>query len=178
MPASRLWHEQGACAATYKGEYMAVQNADKVIEAVKQVTQDINSYEQDFMGFYKFIANSIFQARERLEKLQSIDLIAIENLYQDYEKLEDHNLVLQKREREVVQVFIFGDFEQDAEITWEMSEILADFFVEYLILPILNNVSYDKFQAMPSYFLEHIKDGAIVYESKRSLHRDSAEVHS
>ncbi|MCU0545964.1 MAG: hypothetical protein MUE44_28000 [Oscillatoriaceae cyanobacterium Prado104] len=178
MPASRLGHEQGACAATYKGEYMAVQNADKVIEAVKQVTQDINSYEQDFLGFYKFIANSISQARERLEKLQSLDLIAIENLYQDYEQLEGHNLVLQKREREVVQVFIFGDFEQDAEITWEMSEILADFFVEYLIVPILNNVSYDKFQAMPSYFLEHIKDGVIVYEAKRSLHRDSAEVHS
>jgi hypothetical protein len=170
LPASRVWHWPDACATRYKGEDMAVQKADRVIEAVKQVTQDINSYEQDFLGFYKFIANSIFQERERLKKLQSVDLIVIEDLYKDYEQLERQNLVLQKREREVVQVFILGDFEGDTEITWEMSEILADFFVEYLVMPILNNISYDKFEAMPSYFLEYIKDGVRVYEAKRSLH--------
>lgn len=157
---------------------MAVVEADKIIESIKEVASDIPSDEQDFLGFYKFIANSISQEKERIEKLKSVDLIVVENLYNDYEKLDRHNLVLQKREREVVQIFIFGDFEQDAEITWEMSEIFADFFVEYLLIPILNNISYDRFQGMPSYFLEHIKDGVIMYEAKRSLHRDSAEIHS
>ncbi|NJS11052.1 MAG: hypothetical protein HC789_12095 [Microcoleus sp. CSU_2_2] len=157
---------------------MAVIEAEKIIDNIKEVAIDTPSDEQDFLGFYKFIANSISQEKERIEKLKSVDLIVVENLYNDYEQLDRHNLVLQKREREVVQVFIFGDFEQDTEITWEMSEIFADFFIEYLLIPILNNISYDRFQEMPSYFLEHIKDSVIVYEAKRSLHRDSAEIHS
>jgi surface polysaccharide O-acyltransferase-like enzyme len=33
-----------------------------------------------------------------------------------------------------------GDFIQDSEITWQLSEILADFLVEYLIIPILHNI--------------------------------------
>ncbi|MGL6338949.1 MAG: hypothetical protein ACRC80_07395 [Waterburya sp.] len=158
---------------------MAVIEAQKIIEKIEEVAIDIDSsYEQDFLGFYKFIANSISQEKERIEKLKSVHLIVVENLYKDYQQLEHHNLVLQKREREVVQIFIFGDFEEDNEITWEMSEIFADFFVEYLLIPILNNINYDRFQARPSYFLEYIKDGVIVYEAKRSLHRDSAEIHS
>lgn len=157
---------------------MTVIEQDKILEAINEVTRNIDFDKKDFLGFYKFIINSISQERERIEKLGSIDLIVVENLYNDYEQLEHHNLVLQKRECEVVQVFIFGYFEQDTQITWEISEIFADFFVEYLVMPILNNISYDKFQTMPSYFLEHIKDGVRVYEAKRSLHRDSAEIYS
>jgi hypothetical protein len=157
---------------------MTVIDRDKILEAINEVTRDIDFDEKDFLGFYKFIINSISQERERIEKLGSVDLIVVENLYNDYEQLNYHNLVLQKREREVVKVFIFGYFQEDTQITWEMSEIFADFFVEYLVMPILNNISYDKFQAMPSYFLEQIKDGARVYERKRSLHRDSAKIYS
>ncbi|MBC6424199.1 MAG: hypothetical protein GDA43_24285 [Hormoscilla sp. SP5CHS1] len=46
---------------------------------------------------------------------------------------------MQKKEREIVNLFIFGDFEEDYQITWKLSEVLADFYVESLILPILNS---------------------------------------
>ncbi|MBC6424811.1 MAG: hypothetical protein GDA38_27645 [Hormoscilla sp. SP12CHS1] len=155
---------------------MAVIDKDKIIETIQAITSDVESYVDDFLGIYQFIRRSIAEQGDRIEKLSSVDLIAIEDLYQDYEKLEHHNLVLQKKEREIVNIFIFGDFQEDYQITWELSEVLAYFYVEYLILPIINNVSYQEFQARPTIFTEQLKHGVRLYEAKRSLHRNSAAV--
>jgi hypothetical protein len=146
---------------------MTVIDQEQVITSLKSVTQDISVYGEDFLGFYQFIFNSIHQAHDKLEQLEGLDLIVIEDLYQDYEKIADQNLVLQKKEREVVQVLSLGDFQQDAEITEVLSEILADFLLEYLLIPILNNINYEQFLAQSSYYQKLFKNGVTVYEAKR-----------
>lgn len=97
---------------------MAVIDKDKIIETIQAVTSDVESYVDDFLGIYQFIYPSIAEQGDRIEKLSSVDLIAIEDLYQDYEKLEHQNIVFQKNEREIVNIFIFGDFQEDYQITW------------------------------------------------------------
>ncbi|MEL7034592.1 MAG: hypothetical protein AAFO04_03075 [Cyanobacteria bacterium J06592_8] len=106
---------------------MTVIDQEQVITSLKSVTQDIAVYQNDFLGFYQLIYNSINQAEEQLERLTNLDLIIIDDLYEDYEKITDKNLVIQKREREVVQILSVGDFQRDTEITEILSEVLADY---------------------------------------------------
>ena len=156
---------------------MKIIDRAKIIDRIESVTVNIKSYEDDFLGFYQFISKSIANKQDTLPRT-SIELIVVENLYEDFERMEIANAVVQKKEREVVNFFIFGDFEEDLEITQSASEILAEFYVEYLILPIINNVNYQEFESKSNYFLEQIKNGVIVYEAKRSLHRNSTAIHS
>lgn len=146
---------------------MTVIDKVSVIKSIKNRTIEVNSLD-DFLGIYQFIKLSLNQAQEMLEALP-IDLIIVENIYADYENVKHHGIVLQKKEREVIHIYTIGDFAQDSEITWQLSEILSDFLVEYLIIPILNNINYDEFEQLKSDNLENIHNSIIVYESKRGL---------
>ncbi|MEA5535389.1 hypothetical protein [Crocosphaera sp. XPORK-15E] len=146
---------------------MTVIDKVSIIESIKGQTIEINSPD-DFLGIYHFIKLSLTQNKEKLETLP-IDLIIVENIYADYDKLEHHNIILQKQEREVIHIFTFGDFNQDSEMTWQLSEILSDFLVEYLIIPILNNISYTEFEQCKNDIIKNINNSVIVYESKRCL---------
>lgn len=146
---------------------MTVIDKVSIIKSIKDRTIEVKSLD-DFWGIYQFIKLSLNQAREMLEALL-IDLIIVENIYADYENVKHHGTVLQKKEREVIHIYTIGDFAQDSEITWQLSEILSAFLVEYLIIPILNNINYDEFEQLKSDNLENIYNSIIVYESKRSV---------
>ncbi|GBF82751.1 hypothetical protein [Aphanothece sacrum] len=146
---------------------MTVIDKISIIESIKNQIIDKNSLD-DFLGFYQFLNISLIQNRENLKTLP-IDLIIVENIYNDYDKLDNHSIILQKKEREVIHVLIFGDFTEDSEITYQLSEIFADFLVEFLIIPILNNINYTEFEQRQNDILKNINNSIIVYESQRSL---------
>ncbi len=91
---------------------MTVIDKVSIIKSIKHQTLEANSFD-DFLGVYQLINNSLAQEKDKLETL-SIDLIIVENIYGDYDKLENHRIVLQKNEREVIHIFTFGDFTQDS----------------------------------------------------------------
>jgi hypothetical protein len=152
---------------------MVATQQHEITNKIKEITININDYQYDFLGLYKFITHSIAQGKERIEKLGSVDLIIIEDLSLNYERVESSNLILQKKEQTIINVYVFGNFKEETEITWELSEILGDFYVEYLLLPIIHNINYQEFDERIDELMELIKNGVIVYEAKRSLHYHS-----
>ncbi|MBP0017343.1 MAG: hypothetical protein J7647_07270 [Cyanobacteria bacterium SBLK] len=144
---------------------MIVKERNRIFDTVKQFTISFSEYERDILGIYRFITDSIEKERERIENLQEIDTIIVESLEEDCDRLSD-NIIVLNQERKIVRVFVCGDFTEDSEITLTLSEILADFYVEYLLLPILNNVSYQYFETRQDYFIEQMRNGVRVYEAK------------
>ncbi|NJM60076.1 MAG: hypothetical protein HC849_07620 [Oscillatoriales cyanobacterium RU_3_3] len=106
---------------------MAVTSVENIIDNIKGLAIPIASYPDDFLGAYKLIADSLAAAKERLKKLDTLDLIIVEDLYQDYERLEPINnypIVVKNKNRETLNIFILGKFERDFPV---VQRTLRDF---------------------------------------------------
>lgn len=160
---------------------MAVTSVENIIDNIKGLAIPIASYPDDFLGAYKLITDSLAAAKERLKKLDTLDLIIVEDLYQDYERLEPINnypIVVKNKNRETLTIFILGKFERDFPVVQELSEIFADFYIEFLLLPIFKIIDYELLPSKFRYLKHKLKNGVLVYESERCLHRHSAAIPS
>jgi hypothetical protein len=160
---------------------MAVVEAEKIIDNIRGLAIPIESYPDDFLGAYKLIADSIAAGKERLKKLDSLDLIVVEDLYTDYERLEPINnypIVVKNKNRETLNIFIFGNFEREFPVVQELSEIFADFYIEFLLLPLFKIINYELLPSKLRSIKQKLKNGVVVYESERCLQRNSTAIHS
>jgi len=156
---------------------MVVIDAENIRNTIKGLTSPLPSYHDDFLGFYQVIANCISAEKEKIKELD-VDLIIVENLYKDYHRSEvSQNIIIQKQERETINILIFGDWETENKIIWELSEILADFYVEFLLMPIFHTFNYRVLAELKSDVMPKVQEGIIVYECERNLHRNSATVY-
>jgi hypothetical protein len=135
----------------------------------------MKSYPDDFLGFYQKINNSISAEIKRIKQLHGIDLIIVENLYKDYYRSEvSPHVIIQKHEQETVNIWILGNFEHKNQIVWELSEVFADFYVEFLLMPIFHVFNYNDIK--PD-LIQEFKQGIIVYECERNLSKNSATLY-
>jgi hypothetical protein len=156
---------------------MVVIEAENIRDTIKGLTIHLPSYPDDFLGFYQVIANCISAEKEKIKELD-VDLIVVENLYKDYHRSEvSQNIIIQKKERETINILILGDLEPEHQIVWKFSEVFADFYVEFLLLPIFHTFNYRVLAAIKSDVIQKFKEGIIVYECERNLHRNSATVY-
>ena len=122
---------------------MIVIDIDNIRDKIKELTIPMKSYPDDFLGFYQKINNSISAEIKRIKQLHGIDLIIVENLYKDYYRSEvSPHVIIQKHEQETVNIWILGNFEHKNQIVWELSEVFADFYVEFLLMPIFHVFNY------------------------------------
>ena len=113
---------------------MVVLDIDNIRDTIKGVTIPLKSYSDDFLGFHQRINNSISAEINIIKQLHGIDLIIVENLYKDYYRSEiSPHVIIQKHEQETVNIWILGNFEQENQIVWELSEVFADFYVEFTL---------------------------------------------
>lgn len=157
---------------------MVVIDAKNIRDTIKGLTSPLPSYNDDFLGFYQVIANCISAEKERIKELDEVDIIIVENLYKNYHRSEvSQNIIIQKQERETINIFIVGDWETENQIIWELSEIFADFYVEFLFMPIFHTFNYRVLAELKSDVMQKVQEGIIVYECERNLHRNSATVY-
>lgn len=157
---------------------MVVIDAENIRDTIKALTSPLPSYHDDFLGFYQVITNCISAEKKRIQQLDKIDIILVENLYKDYHHSEvSQNIIIQKQERETINIFIVGDWETENKIIWELSEIFADFYVEFLLMPIFHTFNYRVLAELQSDVMQKFKEGIIVYECERNLHRNSTTVY-
>jgi hypothetical protein len=148
---------------------MIVIDIDNIRDKIKELTIPQQSYPDDFLGFYQKINNSISAEIKRIKQLHGIDLIIVENLYKDYYRSEvSPHVIIQKHEQETVNIWILGNFEHKNQIVWELSEVFADFYVEFLLMPIFHVFNYNDIK--PD-LIQEFKQGIIVYECERNLSR-------
>ncbi|GDZ95041.1 hypothetical protein PA905_32220 [Planktothrix agardhii CCAP 1459/11A] len=148
---------------------MIVIDIDNIRDKIKELTIPMKSYPDDFLGFYQKINNSISAEIKRIKQLHGIDLIIVENLYKDYYRSEvSPHVIIQKHEQETVNIWILGNFEHKNQIVWELSEVFADFYVEFLLMPIFHVFNYNDIK--PD-LIQEFKQGIIVYECERNLSR-------
>lgn len=122
---------------------MIVIDIDNIRDTIKELTIPQQSYPDDFLGFYQKINNSISAESKTIKQLHGIDLIIVENLYRDYYRSEvSPHVIIQKHEQETVNIWILGNFEHKNQIVWELSEVFADFYVEFLLMPIFHVFNY------------------------------------
>jgi hypothetical protein len=154
---------------------MIVIDIDKIRDTIKELTIPLKSYHDDFLGFYQRINNSISAEINIIKQLHGIDLIIVENLYKDYYRSEiSPHVIIQKHEQETVNIWILGNFEHENQIVWELSEVFADFYVEFLLMPIFHIFNYNDIK--PD-LIQEFKQGIIVYECEENLSRNSATVY-
>jgi hypothetical protein len=148
---------------------MIVIDIDNIRDKIKELTIPMKSYPDDFLGFYQKINNSISAEIKRIKQLHGSDLIIVENLYKDYYRSEvSPHVIIQKHEQETVNIWILGNFEHKNQIVWELSEVFADFYVEFLLMPIFHVFNYNDIK--PD-LIQEFKQGIIVYECERNLSR-------
>jgi hypothetical protein len=160
---------------------MAVKDAENIIDNIRGLAIPIESYPDDFLGAYKLINDSLTAGKERLKKLENLDLIIVEDLYKDYERLEPINnypIVVKNKNRETLTIFILGKFDREFPVVQELSEIFADFYIEFLLLPLFKIIDYELLPSKLRSLKHKLKNGVLVYESERSLHRNSTAIHS
>jgi hypothetical protein len=160
---------------------MAVKDVENIIDKIRGLAIPIESYPDDFLGAYKLITDSLTAGQERLKKLENLDLIIVEDLYKDYERLEPINnypIVVKNKNRETLTVFIFGKFDREFPVVQELSEIFADFYIEFLLLPLFKIIDYELLPSKLRSLKHKLKNGVLVYESERCLHRNSTAIHS
>jgi len=154
---------------------MIVIDIDKIRDTIKELTIPLKSYPDDFLGFYQKINNSISAEINIIKQLDRIDLIIVENLYKNYYRSEiSPHVIIQKYEQETVNICILGNFEHKNQIIWELSEVFADFYVEFLLMPIFHVFNYADIK--PD-LIQEFKQGIIVYECEENLSRNSATVY-
>jgi hypothetical protein len=148
---------------------MIVIDIDNIRDTIKELTIPQQSYPDDFLGFYQKINNSISAEIKTIKQLHGIDLIIVENLYKDYYRSEvSPHIIIQKHEQETVNIWILGNFEHENQIVWELSEVFADFYVEFLLMPIFHVFNYNDIK--PD-LIQKFKQGIIVYECEENLSR-------
>jgi hypothetical protein len=148
---------------------MIVIDIDNIRDTIKELTIPQQSYPDDFLGFYQKINNSISAEIKTIKQLHGIDLIIVENLYKDYYRSEvSPHVIIQKHEQETVNIWILGNFEHENQIVWELSEVFADFYVEFLLMPIFHVFNYNDIK--PD-LIQKFKQGIIVYECEENLSR-------
>ena len=148
---------------------MIVIDIDNIRDKIKELTIPQQSHPDDFLGFYQKINNSISAEIKTIKQLHGIDLIIVENLYKDYYRSEvSPHVIIQKHEQETVNIWILGNFEHKNQIVWELSEVFADFYVEFLLMPIFHVFNYNDIK--PD-LIQEFKQGIIVYECERNLSR-------
>jgi len=154
---------------------MIVIDIDKIRDTIKELTIPLKSYPDDFLGFYQKINNSISAEINIIKQLDRIDLIIVENLYKNYYRSEiSPHVIIQKHEQETVNICILGNFEHKNQIIWELSEVFADFYVEFLLMPIFHVFNYADIK--PD-LIQEFQQGIIVYECEENLSRNSATVY-
>ncbi|MBD2481458.1 hypothetical protein [Planktothrix sp. FACHB-1365] len=154
---------------------MVVLDIENIKDTIKGLTIPLKSYSDDFLGFYQRINNSISAEINIIKQLDGIDLIIIENLYKDYSRSEiSPHVIIQKHEQETINIWILGNFEPENQIVWELSEVFADFYVEFLLMPIFNVFNYADLKPE---LIQELKQGIIVYECEENLSRNSATVY-
>jgi hypothetical protein len=154
---------------------MIVIDIDKIRDTIKELTIPLKSYPDDFLGFYQKINNSISAEINIIKQLDRIDLIIVENLYKNYYRSEiSPHVIIQKYEQETVNICILGNFEHKNQIIWELSEVFADFYVEFLLMPIFHVFNYADIK--PD-LIQEFQQGIIVYECEENLSRNSATVY-
>ncbi|MGK7926493.1 MAG: hypothetical protein AB4290_14840 [Spirulina sp.] len=145
---------------------MPVLEIHKILDEIKRVTIPVADYADDFLGFYQYMKKNIDEYQDLIrEKLVYVDLIVVEDLYKDYERSPLSNVFIQKKERDIFHVFIFGNFERDNQIIWELSEIFSGFVAEFVILPIFTAFEGKSLMTNRDPIIERVKDGIIIYES-------------
>lgn len=145
---------------------MPVLETHKIVDEIKQVTIPVMDYRDDFLGFYQYMKQNIDEHQELIqEKLGYIDLIIVEDLYRDYKRSHLTDVAIQTKEREIVDFFIIGDFERNQQIIWELSEVFADFYVEFLWMPVFHDFNYTAIANYPNLLNEKLTKGILIYES-------------
>lgn len=160
---------------------MAVKDVENIIDNIRGLAIPIESYPDDFLGAYKLITDSLTAGKERLKKLENLDLIIVEDLYKDYERLEpinNYHIVVKNKNRETLTIFILGKFDREFPVVQELSEIFADFYIEFLLLPLFKIIDYELLPSKLRSLKHKLKNGVLVYESERCLHRNSTAIHS
>ena len=146
-----------------------VNNQDNVAAIINRVTVDVERGVDDFLGVYKLIADSLQENITSLEELKSVDFILVENFYKNYERQGHNNTPVLTKPQNSINVFILGNFEKDFSVIWEASEIFADFYLEFLVLAVLQTISYELFLEKSLKFTKKIKNYVIVYDRRRGL---------
>lgn len=146
-----------------------VNNQENVAAIINRVAVDVERGVDDFLGVYELIANSLRENITSLEELKSVDFILVENFYKNYERQGYNNTPVLTKDQNSINVFILGNFEKDFSVIWEASEIFADFYLEFLVLPVLQIISYELFLEKSLEFTKKIKNYVIVYDRRRGL---------
>ncbi|MEA5467566.1 hypothetical protein [Spirulina sp. 06S082] len=145
---------------------MPVLETQKIVDEIKQITIPVIDYRDDFLGFYQCMKKNIDEHQDFIqEKLGYIDLIVVEDLYQDYKRSPLTDVVIQTKERDIFNIFVFGDFEKDNQIIWELSEVFSEFVAEFVILPIFTSFPKNLLVMNSGRIIEQVKGGIIIYES-------------
>lgn len=146
-----------------------VNNRDNVAAIINRVAVDLERGVDDFLGVYKLIADSLQENITSLEELKSVDFILVENFYKNYERQGHNNTAVLRKSQDSINVFVLGNFERDFPIIWEVSKIFADFYLEFLVLPIITTISHELFSEKYRNYTKKIKNYVIVYDRKRDI---------
>ena len=111
-----------------------VNNQDNVAAIINQMAIDVERDIDDFLGGYKLISHGIREKINSVEELKSVDFILVENFYKNYQRQGHNNTAVLTKPQDSINVFILGNFERDFPIIWEVSEIFADFYLEFLVI--------------------------------------------
>ncbi|WP_009632295.1 hypothetical protein [Synechocystis sp. PCC 7509] len=143
-----------------------VSNQDNVAAIINRVAIiDVD----DFLGAYKLISDSLRQNITNLEELKSVDFILVENFYKNYQRQGYNNTLVLTKPQDSINVLVLGNFDRDFPIIWEVSKIFADFYLEFLILPIITTISHELFLEKSRSYTKKIQNYVIVYDRKRDI---------
>ena len=146
-----------------------VNNQDNVAAIINQMALDVERDIDDFLGVYKLISHGIRENINSVEELKSVDFILVENFYKNYQRQGHNNTAVLTKPQDSINVFILGNFERDFPIIWEVSEIFADFYLEFLVLPVIQTINYDLFLEKSPRFTKMLKNYVLIYDRKRGV---------
>lgn len=146
-----------------------VNNQDNVAVIVNRLALNAKRDVDDFLGVYKLISDSIQQNLTSLENLTAVDFILVESFYKNYEHQGYNNTAILRKSQDSINVFVLGNFERDFPIIWEVSEIFADFYLEFLVLPVIQTINYELFLDKYRHYIKTLKNYVLVYDRKRGI---------
>jgi hypothetical protein len=154
-----------------------VSNQDNVAAITNRVAINVERDVDDFLGVYELITNSLRQNITSLEELKSVDFILVENFYKNYERQGHNNTAVLRNPPDSINVLVLGNFDRDFPIIWEVSEIFADFYLEFLVLPVIQTMNYDLFLEKTPHFTKMLKNYVLIYDRKRGVQGISTAIH-